>query len=581
MNKDVIYIEPDDDITDIISALESTKEKIVAIVPPKKSAVLKSIINIKLISKTGAAAGKTVVLVTTDPATMKLAAAVKMPVTKDLQSAPSIPKEEDLPEEVTEEVIEEEVVEEKPEEEAVEENQEEESEEDKEVKEVIEENKKAKAEKAEKSEKKAEEKAKKEPTNPVAKWFVKNKKLAIIGGSALAALVLFLVWAFVIAPSVSISIAIRTDSNNFSELISFTNDQTKEDAENGVFYLEEFKKETTQKVEFKATGEKNVGKKATGEVIAYIYTHNENDPVAINAGTAFTANSVNYYSDNDATLVWNGKTSECANITDLLNYGKYGCQLTVRIPVTAAYPGVAYNIPMTDENGWTTNGRVNVYTDAPITGGTDEKVSVVTKGDIEKAVSSLTTNSNETTSSETKEPTTSTNIKQDLIDEIGEDKLIIESSFKQTVADPESTPKIDEEVKEGVTPSVTVKTTVSIFAIDKTKVEDFIAKKAKLADDQKIYSFKDPFIENFLAIENGYTGKLKTTYYTGAKVTENDILELAKGRGLGDIQHDIKSKYSGISNIVIDKSFPWVNSAPGDTNKITINLEIEDKNSKE
>lgn len=567
MNKDVIYIEPDDDITDIIAALESTKEKIVAIVPPKKNAVLRSMVNIKLIAKTGAAEGKNVVLVTTDPATIKLAAAVKMPVTKDLQSAPSIPKEDELPEEATEEVIEEEVVEEKAEEEEAEAETEEESAEDKEVKEVIEENKKAKAEKAEK---KAEaEKEKKVPTNPVLKWFVENKKLATICGAAVGVLILFLIWAFVIAPSVKITVSIRTDSNNFSELISFTNDQTKEDAENGVFYLEEIKDEKSQKAEFEATGEKNIGEKATGDIVVYIYTRDANTPVAVNAGSSFTTSGLTFYSTEDASLTWSGNESECLNAGSLVSYG---CKIATRIPVIAAQPGAEYNIAMVNtETSWVTSTRVNAYTDAPMVGGSDKKVTIVTKEDIEKAKTKISDDNKENESM----------TKEMLLEKVGDDKMVIDSSFKQTVSNPESTPKIDEEVKEGTKPSIEVKTVTSIYVIDKTKVEEFIAKKAKLAEDQKIYSFKDPFIENFLAIENGYTGKLKTTYYTGAKVTENDLLELAKGRGLGDVQHDIKSKYNGISNIVIDKSFPWVNSAPSDTNKITINLEIEDKSSKE
>ena len=92
MNKDVIYIEPEDDITDIIGKVENSKEKIVALVPPKKAGVLRSIVNIKLIAKTGTGTGKKVVLVTTDPAILKLAAVTKLPVTKDLQSAPAVPK---------------------------------------------------------------------------------------------------------------------------------------------------------------------------------------------------------------------------------------------------------------------------------------------------------------------------------------------------------------------------------------------------------------------------------------------------------------------------------------------------------
>ena len=35
MNKEVIYIDSEDDITDVISKVKSAKEKIVALVPPK------------------------------------------------------------------------------------------------------------------------------------------------------------------------------------------------------------------------------------------------------------------------------------------------------------------------------------------------------------------------------------------------------------------------------------------------------------------------------------------------------------------------------------------------------------------
>ena len=82
MNKDVIYIEPEDDITDIILKIENSKEKIVAIVPPKKAGVFRSVVNIKLIAKTGTTSEKTIVLVTVDPSIIKLAAAAKIPVAK-------------------------------------------------------------------------------------------------------------------------------------------------------------------------------------------------------------------------------------------------------------------------------------------------------------------------------------------------------------------------------------------------------------------------------------------------------------------------------------------------------------------
>ena len=111
MNKDVIYIEPEDDITDIITKIENSKEKIVALVPPKKAGVFRSVVNIKLIAKVGFTADKTIVLVTTDPSITKLAAATKIPVTKNLQTAPKVPSLVD--DEETETTSKEELVEEK------------------------------------------------------------------------------------------------------------------------------------------------------------------------------------------------------------------------------------------------------------------------------------------------------------------------------------------------------------------------------------------------------------------------------------------------------------------------------------
>ena len=92
MNKDVIYIEPEDDITDILANIKSAKNKIVALVPPKKAGVLRSAVNFKLIAKTARQNSKAIVLITSDESLLKLASAVKMPVAKTLQSKPQIPE---------------------------------------------------------------------------------------------------------------------------------------------------------------------------------------------------------------------------------------------------------------------------------------------------------------------------------------------------------------------------------------------------------------------------------------------------------------------------------------------------------
>jgi len=90
MNKDVIYIDVDDDVTAIIGKIKEAKEKIVAIVPPKRAGTLQSAVNLRLLDRMARADKKKLVLITANAALVALAAAAKIPVAKNLQSKPEI-----------------------------------------------------------------------------------------------------------------------------------------------------------------------------------------------------------------------------------------------------------------------------------------------------------------------------------------------------------------------------------------------------------------------------------------------------------------------------------------------------------
>ena len=86
----------------------------------------------------------------------------------------------------------------------------------------------------------------------------------------------------------------------------------------------------------------------------------------------------------------------------------------------------------------------------------------------------------------------------------------------------------------------------------------------------------DPFVENFTKTDSGYTGKLKTSYIAGPTITENDVVEEVKGKGIGTAKRDLSDKFSGIKTITIDTSAPWVSSIPGNPEKITVNIDVEE-----
>ena len=563
MNKDVIYIEPEDDITDIINKIESSKEKIVALVPPKKAAILRSIVNIKLIAKSGKNTSKSIVLVTTDPSILKLAASAKLPVTENLQTAPKIPKLDEI-EPVEDELVEEII--EKTDKEGNKEiviEEEKASEEDEETEAKTEENDKD-DDKNKEDNKKSKKAGKKisNIANPVLKWIVEHKKLCIGGGIGLVILILVLVWAFGIAPAAIVSVEIRTTKSPFSQNVSFTETMTDENATEGKFYIEQKKLETKVETKFEATGQKNVGEKASGSVTVVAYFERAGT-AKINAGTTFTLGDLTYIANDDSELTWDGSISSCNNhITHIYD----SCELSKTVTVTATEPGAKYNIEPSSA-GWSTSAYVSkVYSDQAMAGGTDKMITIIQQSDIDKAISELSSDNNNTSKIN----------KDKLFDEISDTSFIIEPSYKQTVGEAVSTPKVGEEVKEGAKATLSVVTTDTVYFIDKTKMEEFIKEKAQLAENYKIYSIEDPFIENFIKVEGGYTGKLKTSYISGPEVTENDIIEVVKGKGVGTAQHDL-SGIAGMGKINITTSYPWVRSIPNDPNKITVIIDVDVK----
>lgn len=572
MNKDVIYIEAEDDITDIISKIEASKERIVALVPPKNSGILKSIVNIKLILKSGQSLGKNIVLVTTEESIIKLAAVVKLPVTKNLQSAPSIPTEKT--EEIEENTSKEEVVEEKSvikvTDNAKEDVKPEENEEESYVDKITQlANEKAKEKEEKTEDKKSKEKSKKaekteKTSNPFINWLKVYKKWLIIGFLTIAVATLVAIWAFVIAPSVNIEVDIRTTSANFSESISLVSDKTLVDTDNGVFLIEEIKNEETEIIEVEATGEKNVGEKASGVITLTIYL-DPYDSTSLNAGSPVVVDGLTFYTVEDVLFYVDDNTTSCQNKNKLSELQSKGCLLYEDVDVIAAEAGIKYNIAAAS-NWKTNNASIGAFSSTNMTGGTDSIVKIVSEEDINKAKKEF----------EESQKKIQIETETKLINKAGTDKFRIPSTFEQTITIKSVTPEINSEIENEEKIKIEFVTSSTVKSIDEVRLKEFITLKAKITEDQKIYSINDKntFVEGLVQTDSGYAGKLKTSYKFGPKITDNDILEKVKGKGIGDIQHILKS-IDGVSGVVIEKSYPWVNSAPNDSNKITIKLNFE------
>ena len=98
MKDNALYLEVDEDITSAIDKLSKAPAGPVQIVVPKRSTMLQSIINLKLLKKAADQSGKELVLVTGDRIASELAARVGLAVAPAIgatavMSKPSIPEQ--------------------------------------------------------------------------------------------------------------------------------------------------------------------------------------------------------------------------------------------------------------------------------------------------------------------------------------------------------------------------------------------------------------------------------------------------------------------------------------------------------
>ena len=594
MNKDVIYIEPEQDITDILANIKASKNKIVALVPPKKAGVLRSAVNFKLIAKTARQNEKTVVLITTDEALRRLANSVAMPTSKSLSSKPQLPDDDDAVEfgDEIDEADDEAGEKEDEEAESAEDDAEEEAPAEEEPKsskkipvaaavkvakkapakkpvedDVIEGEPEPEPEEDKKPQTKTEKKVAKMKGAKIPN-FAKYRKYIIAGAIALVVIVAFSIWATAIAPAAKISVKVHTTSQNFTEKVTFVKDESKANPKEGILFLEEQTVTKKAEGEFTATGKVDKGTKATGTVAVKIpkffkITGQDQLNLTIPKGAVFTISGKQYIINEGATIAIKGDQYTCS-----FDGCKTNTELsTGNMAVTAKEIGDEYNIASATKD---ITSSVNIpkgysVTSSAMAGGSSKVVTVVSKEDVEGVASELTMPSQE-------------EIKAELKEQFGTDYIFL-GSIKQSEAKITTSPALNEEVGDNITPKIVKEVTYSMFAVKREPVEQYIKAvvSANLGDDtQEIYDagMDKAFFEAFKNSDSDNSAKLKAIVKTGPRVTDEMVREKALGKKVGEVQSLLKS-IKGVSKVKVDTSYFFVMSVPEDTNKVEINIELE------
>ncbi len=619
MNKDVVYIEPEDDITDILVNIKGAKHKIIALVPPKKAGVLRSAVNFKLIAKTAAQHEKTVVLITTDESLLRLAEKTKMPTAKSLQSKPHLPEMDDAEEygenaddedeEEGEEEKEEKSEAEKAEDEESAEDPEEEASKDDESEEKEKTTKKVRAVPAagkkkpeidmeidgDKDDEDAEEKSGKKKSDKKKIHIPNFKKFRwplLIGVVLIAAIIGFSYWAREIAPAAKITVKVKTTAANFNETVSFVTDQTKSDPEKGIFYIEQKSVIKQATDEFEATGEVDKGTKATGSItvtvkspVTFALTDNYRKSFTVPAGTEFTNSAGNkYISTTAATLNVEKKNFEDAdgkvskNCSTDLDKNIVTCNIsknvTADIQLVAVENGDKYNFASTSA-GWSFPvATVTTVKSSDITGGTSKIVKIVSVEDVDKAALSIPGDID-------------SDARQELSSQLSSDYIPIPSSFAIESTKITTSPAVNEEVNGDTKPKIIKENKYVIYAVAKAEIDAYIkaVTEQKISSDktQTVYSTgvamkadeeDKAFFESFKNDNGNMVAKLKSTTKTGPLITEDMVKEKSLGEKVGRVQSNLRS-IKGVLDANVDTSYFFVTTVPEDENKVEIKITVD------
>ena len=551
MNKDVVYIDVEDDVTAIIGKIKASKEKIIALVPPKRAGVLQSAVNLRLLDRMASNNHKHLVIITNNQALIALTAAAGIPVAKNLQRKPELAEITALNVDDDEDIIdgsnlpigELERTTDRPKADPV----------DDAINELDIDDKKVEVSTGMGAV--AIRKSTKTRSGVKVPNFNSFRKKLFLGIAGGILLILFLIWANIFAPAATIVIAAKTNSAPVS-VAATLNATTPTDVTKGIVQTIPQQLKQDMSVKFTATGSKDVGLKATGTIT--VENCDRSSTIPIGASTAFTSNGGQVFvSDNNAVVP--GLTGSAA-VCRATGAGAG----TVDIAVTAQQSGTSYNVGKDSYSIAGVSGDVYAHGTA-MSGGTSKIAIVVSDLDIQKATDALNAL-----------PTDA--IKKQLISQYKNAEIIINDSFTSTPATPVSSPASGAESTGQAT--LTSNVTYSILAISKSDVELYLksvlAKQLSGTTNQRVYDdgIAKAIITSYTKGTDSTTVNITTSgAQVGPNIDATAVKNEVKGKKAGEVQALLTS-ITGVNDVQVNFSYPWVTTIPNDTNKVDVQFKL-------
>ncbi|MEX2006854.1 MAG: hypothetical protein WD877_01660 [Candidatus Saccharimonadales bacterium] len=544
--KDTIYIDVEDDITSIISKVEASGSKEIALVLPKRAVVLQSIVNMRLLARSAKNANKKVVLVTSESALMPLAGAAGLPVAKSLEASAHVPSQ---PEAATpspstpadpDQEMPAKIDYERP------------------IGEL------AASYSNDASEAIAladddESKTDKTPVKPP-----KNKKLKVpnfdrfrlllgLGILGLIALITFIIFAIFVLPKATI--AIQTTSTPFSGNFNLTTSDTAKELDKGqgIIPVQLKKSDQTAKKDIQATGQQNLGKKATGAVnMTYQVCGTIQPPSSVPAGTGLTTKGLTFITQENTSFSSSGTVSDSC-----INYPS-----TSSTDIVAQQGGSAYNVGANSSFAVVGYSNVSATNPSALSGGTDNNVTVLSQQDVDKVKEEITSAASDKFSQD---------FQKSLSDE---GFFVIIPTLKISDAEVTATPAVGQQTS---TANVTVKVSYSVLVVTKDHLKEAITHNLKNQIDQDNQQLSGNVLEDVNITVQSQSSPTVAVLAIGVEtdvlpnIDKNAVEKQVMGQKSGYIKSTI-GVIPGVTKVDVHLSPFWVSKVPKKASKVTVTV---------
>jgi hypothetical protein len=554
---DIIYLESDEEITSAIDKMRKASGDTVKIVLPKRAALLQSIVNQKLLKKAADDQKKNLVLVTTDRTAAHLAGKVGLAVAASLKAQARVPDVE--PQQTNEEDTE---IEEQDSEDAPEETL---PEADAQISDLPDAVTPSMAAQIKTGKKPAFAKPMMVRTSvPVDEAPVKKlakvpdfnglQKRMLWGGGVLAAiLALVAVQFFFKTAKVTLFAKGTLVKADFDFAVDPALKET--DAKKAVMAGQKMELSRELTTQFTATGKKDVGTKANGQM----NLKNETGAAqTLVAGTRLRAPDGKIFLTDSEVTVPAGGLDGLGNIVA----GQ------ASVAVTAENAGDNYNLAparytipaLAPEKQSKIYGQGN-----QMTGGTTREVTVVTQEDIDKAKDELIAQE-KAQSQKALESKAATNY------------IPLAESFFQNVTATTSSPALDAEATQA---TLTVKITYTELAVNRGDYEVVVREQiqAKIGAANQIYDdgiSSAQISPGKREVSGRQEFHFSSDAYAGAKLITKDIAKELVGKRYGDAI-EIASKQSGVERVEVSLWPSWSSKLPRFAKNIQVEIKVAGK----